>query len=69
MANCTIASTRGYDEFIPKQLSVITETRPYPLYKSSKSDNIVNLGGNTKIVIGYSCEATDKVNSVQVKGE
>jgi glycogen debranching enzyme len=69
MANCFVASVRGYDEFIPQQLSVITETRTYPLYEPSPIPRKYDLGGDIEILITFSIEETQKVQKVQVKGE
>lgn len=69
MANCFVASTRGYDEFIPQQLSVITETRTYPVYQASASGRRYDLGGDIELVLTYSIDENQKVQTVQVKGE
>lgn len=69
MSNCTIASTRGYDEFLPKQLSVITEKRTYLKYEPEICKNIVDLGGPIKLLITFSHDLSQKVGTIDVKGE
>lgn len=69
MSNCMIASTRGYDEFIPQQLSVVRENRVYKVYSAQTEPIKHNLGGNLEVFLSFSLEDNQKVTKVQVKGE
>lgn len=69
MGNCMIASTRGYDEFIPQQLSVVTENRVYKLYSDDICPIRHNLGGDLETMISFSVDDNKKISKVQVKGE
>uniref|UniRef100_A0A8C4WV81 Glycogen debranching enzyme n=1 Tax=Eptatretus burgeri TaxID=7764 RepID=A0A8C4WV81_EPTBU len=43
MANCSIGSTRGYDELVPHQISVVTEERKYAEWGNGQQPGIVGL--------------------------
>lgn len=68
MTNCTIASTRGYDEFLIKNLSVVSEKRVYSNYPITQI-NKINPSGEITVQITFSHEISQKVNTVDVKGE
>ncbi|XP_059200245.1 glycogen debranching enzyme [Centropristis striata] len=51
MACCATGSTRGYDEFVPHQISVVKEERFYPRWSSSPSST-GEVGSQTGIIAG-----------------
>ena len=72
MTNSTTATTRGYDEFIPKQACVVTERRQYSNYPSDNHERYKKNSSSPseiEIVINFSIEGTQKINTVDVKGE
>ena len=72
MTNSSIASTRGYDELIPRQLSVVTERRLYKEGNGEEQDQVreVNLlgGGDIKVLVEFVCEG-GVPHEVEIKGD
>lgn len=73
--NCASASTRGYDELIPAQLSVVTENRLYKLHdettpRTEEYSKVYPLG-NSDSTISVKLEyISDKdFNTVEIKGD
>ena len=65
MSNCFVASTKGFDEFFPKNLSVIDENRLYPIVNNpldvQKTDT-----QSGRVTITYN--DNPKAKTVEVRG-
>lgn len=65
MSNCFIATTKGFDEFFPKNLSVIAENRLYPIV----TDPCAGLSSELDTVkVMFTYNANPKAQKVEVKG-
>ena len=69
MTNCTIASSRGYDEFLAKQISVVTEHRAYLRFPALVKGGEPVIAGGIPVIMTFSHENTQKINTVEVKGD
>lgn len=73
MTNCPIGSTRGYDELVPRQLSVVTENRQYKLGISEEKKilEIPVFSENFEDVIRINVEYArgETARKVEIRGE
>ena len=69
MTNCTVASSRGYDEFIVKQVSVVNEHRIYARYPAPGKGVETVSARDVPVLITFSHEISQKIGTVDVKGD
>jgi len=67
LSNCFVATTKGFDEFFPKNLSVVTEKRLYPIEPNPLEGHQSNVE-NENAVVTFTYNGNNNAKSVELRG-